>query len=272
MLDSLLVLVNGDATTVATTTKERLEGIEARLTSIDERLGIAHPVKRPSLWTRIGEHKVVAGLTVAAIIAACGLIVNAFHSQANQYLDNRIHIQVSPVTNQLSIIDGRTSHIEGELSVLRAELVGQKYSSVKPQALKEHRDELNRVKTTLAKLPPTSPGYWPAAFQVIQLFSQSNFIDMNKIGGQIEFSDVSSRPAGRFGVTQNRRVFLRNHVEGLVFKDCIVSFDPTVELVNDVFINCVFILPAQESPSKPLQEIGKILLASDLAKVILNAS
>jgi hypothetical protein len=71
---------------------------------------------------------------------------------------------------------------------------------------------------------------------------------------------------------ENQRVVLKNHIEGLVYKNSIIRFESNVELVNDVFINCVFILPAQENPPKPLQEIGKTLLASDLARVTLNAS
>jgi hypothetical protein len=154
-------------------------------------------------------------------------------------------------------------------------LVSQRYSAVPPKELKAHVEELKQVKTSLAQLPTTSPGYWPAAFQVIRLASQSNFADFDKIAaqrGESSYSNVSSRPPGAFGITTGQRVFLKNHVEGLVFKDSIIRFDPSVELVNDVFINCVFLIPVQENPSKPLREIGKTLLASDLAKVTLNAT
>jgi hypothetical protein len=69
------------------TNKERLDGIEARLTSIDEHLGIASTIKRRSLWNKAGGHKVVAGLIVAAIIGLCGLVASAFHSKSNEYVD-----------------------------------------------------------------------------------------------------------------------------------------------------------------------------------------
>ena len=71
---------------------------------------------------------------------------------------------------------------------------------------------------------------------------------------------------------ENRRVVLKNLIQGMVFKNSVVRFEPSVRLVNDVFINCVFILPTAENPPKALQEIGKTLLASDLVNVTLNAS
>jgi hypothetical protein len=230
--------------------------------------------KGMSWWVRIGEHKVIAGLIVAAIIAVCAWAQSALHSQANEYVDGRIGNQVKPISTQLTTINERTSRIEGTLAVLQAQLVAQKYATVPPKELKAHSEELKQLKTTMAQLPPTSSGYWPLVFQVIQLASQSTFADVDKIAaqGQSEYSNVSSRPPGGFGVIENRRVILKNHVEGLIFKNCIIFFDPTVELVNDVFINCVFMFPTQENPSKPLQEIGKTLLASDLSKVTLNAS
>jgi hypothetical protein len=177
-------------------------------------------------------------------------------------------------TDAIDHIEEKLVSIEGTLTLLQAQIVSQKYSAVRPKELKTHVEELKQVKTALARLPTTSPGYWPTAFQVIQLASQSNFADFDKIAvqGESSYNNVSSKPPGGFGVTTGRRAFLKNHVEGLIFKDSIIRFDPSVELVNDVFINCVFLLPVQENPPKPLQQIGKTLLASDLAKVTLDAS
>lgn len=210
-------------------------------------------------------------VTVIGIFVALLALAGAGWNYAFSRVGSEAQFQTH-TTDTITRISERLTSIEGKLTLLQAQIVGQKYSGVPPKELKSHAEELKQLKTSLAQLPTTSPGYWPAAFQVIQLFSQSNFIDLDKVVGKSEFSNVSSRPPGSFGVTENRRVFLKKHVEGLIFKDCIIYFDPTVELVNDVFINCVFILPAQENPSKPLQEIGKTLLASDLSKVTLNAS
>ena len=58
-------------------------------------------------------------------------------------------------------------------------------------------------------------------------------------------------------VERRKNILLRKSVSGLS---------------NDLFVNCVFILPWQENPSKTLQQIGTTLLAADLSKVTLNAS
>jgi hypothetical protein len=270
MQDFLLELDEGDATA---TTKERLDGIEARLNAIEKHPGVIAPVNRTSLWARAGDHKVVAGLIVAAIVGVCGLIIGAFHSQANEYLDGRIRAQVAPVTNLLTTVDERTSRIEGELIILRAELVAQKYSAAKPKDLKGHGDELRGIKNNLAQLKPNSPGYWPAAFQLITLASQATS-EVEKAAEKQEnvFNDVQGTKIGAV-VVANNRVVLKNLIQGVIFENSIVRFDPSVRLVNDVFINCVFIFPPNvQTPPTILQEIGKALLASDLSKVTLNAS
>ena len=189
-------------------------------------------------------------------------------------MDGRIRSQTDPLASKLTTIDERTSQIEGELKILHGELIAQKYSAVFPKDLKLHRDELKQVKTALAELPlKTSPGYWTVSFQIITLFSKANF-DVKKVALEPESSldNVASNPPGLIKVRDNARFVLRNLVQGITFKNSIIRFDPSVRLVNDVFIDCVFLFPVMEPPPKPLQEIGSELLASDLSKVTLNTS
>jgi len=257
------------------TNKERLDGIEARLTSIDEHLGIASPVKsRFSLWNKAGDHKIVAGLIVAATVALCSFIASGFHSKSNEYVDGRIRTQLSPVSTQLFTIDERLSRMEGALSVLRAEAVAAKYVKAPEKELKAHHDELKDIKDRLAQSKPDVPGYWPATFQIITLFSRATFgVEKVAAGPESSFSDVVSNPPGAISPVQNGRVVLKNLIQGMVFKNSIVRFDPSVRLVNDVFIDCVFIFPSTgETPPARLQRIGETLLSSDLSKVTLNAS
>jgi hypothetical protein len=256
------------------TNKERLDGIEARLVSIDKHLGIASPVKSRSLWNKAGDHKVVAGLIVAAILGLCSLVASAFHSKSNEYVDGRIQTQLSPVSAQLSSIDERLSRTEGALSVLRAEAAAAKYVKSPEKELKTHHDELRDIKDRLAQSKPNVPGYWPAAFQIITLFSRATF-DVEKVaaGPETSYDNVVSNPPGIVASTENSRVVLKNLVQGMVFKNSIIRFDPSVHLVNDVFINCVFIFPSTgETPPARLQRIGETLLSSDLSRVTLNAS
>ena len=145
----------------------------------------------------------------------------------------------------------------------------------RPKRLKSHRGELNNIKSKLATLPNNTPGYWPISFQIISLASRatSELENVAQQPGESSYDNVSSNPPGvGFGPIENRRVVLKNLVQGMIFKNSIVRFDPSVRLVNDVFINCVFILPTEENPPKALQEIGKTLLASDLSNVTINAS
>jgi hypothetical protein len=225
----------------------------------------------PRGWRKVQQFLPLVG--VLGILVALLALAGAGWKYAFSRVESEAQFQTH-TTETLTRTAERLTGIEGTLTLLQAQIVGQKYSAIPPKELKTHTEELKHLKTALAQLPPTSPGYWPTAFQVIRLFSQSTFADMNKVAaqGESEYSNVTSRPLGGFGVIENRRVVLKNRVEGLIFKDSIIRFDPSVSLVNDVFINCIFLLPIQDNPSKPLQEIGKTLLASDLSKVTLNAS
>jgi hypothetical protein len=252
--------------------RNKVSELVGEITGIKEEL---KGLSKPSIWTwgYWEEHK--AKLTV--ILFALAVLWYVY----GLVLDSHVGVAFHPLQQQAQKLDGDIQHLTGIVSTLQTQVTALqtqvsalRYSAIPPKELKAHVEELKKLKNTLAQTPPTSPGYWPAAFQVIRLFSQSTFADIDRLTAAREssYSNVTSRPPGLMGVATNQRVFLKNHVEGLIFKDSIIRFDPSVELVNDVFINCVFLLPVQDNPSKPLQQIGKILLASDLSKVTLNAS
>lgn len=254
------------------TTKELLQGIEDRLNTIEQHLGIKPAVKRMSLWTKAGEHKVVAGLIVAVILGAFSLIAGAFHSQVNEYMDGRIHNQIMPITNQLISIDERTSRIEGEISILRIALAAQKYSAITPRDLKGHTDELKGLKNDLAQLKPNTPGFWPTSFQVITLLSKATSSAEPK-HPLLDLTDISGSGKELFKYPPGSVLRLYKVIENITFKDAIVYLDSNVILRNVTFINCTLILPETQTLPKPLEEIGSQLLsASDLSKITLNAS
>jgi hypothetical protein len=231
--------------------------------------------RKLSLWALIwGERAWTIPTTIMLLLAAMSGTAYISSLILDSHIQTAIQTTVAPLQKDIQRIDGDLREIKGMLSVLRTEIAAEKYSKIPPKELKAHSEELKRLQKTLANLSPSSPGYWPTAFQVIQLASQSTFADWDKIAamGETVLSNVTSRPPGAVVFAPNKRFFLQNHVEGMIIKNSIVRFDPNVELVNDVFINCVFLIPVQENPSKPLQEIGKTLLASDLSKVTLNAS
>lgn len=258
------------------TTKERFEEIESRLSEIEKHLGTRKEVssKRFSFFSWFWkERNWSIPMAVVLVGAVGGSAIYVAGLEVDKHIQSAVTTGIAPLQKDIQRIDGDTREIKGILAVLQTRVAVQKYSAVPPKELKTHSEELKQLKTTVAQASPSTPGYWPIAFQVIQLASQSTFTNWEKLARRESvFDNVSSRPAGGFGVRENDRAFLKNHVEGLIFKNSIIRFDPNVELVNDVFIDCVFILPVQENPSRPLQQIGKTLLASDLSKVTLNAS
>jgi len=214
----------------------------------------------------------LVGTAITVVLALVALVVTiAIFAGSNINRDAEFR---GSVDQRLKSIEQTLSAIQNRLGLVQAQIVTQKYAAVPPKELKAHSEELKQLKTTVAQASPGTPGYWPIVFQLIQLASQSTFADWDKIKtqGETQYDNVGSKPPGAFGVMENQRAVLRNHVEGLTFKNSIIRFEPNVELVNDVFINCVFLLPVQDNPSKPLQEIGRTLLASDLSNVTLNAS
>jgi hypothetical protein len=221
-----------------------------------------------STWAYWEDHK--AKLTILLALLAVTWYVYGL------ILDSHIGSAIHPLQEQTNRLDGDIRNLTGIVSVLQSQVFALRFSAIPPSELKSHVEELKKLKTSLAQTPPVSPGYWPAAFQVIELFSQSAFtgVDLQSIMSRQEssFDNVGSNPPGGMSPVENSRVVLKNLIQGMVFKNSIVRFDPSVRLVNDVFINCVFIFPAAQNPSRPLQEIGKTLLASDLSTVTLNAS
>jgi hypothetical protein len=225
----------------------------------------------PYGWKKLQQLLPLAAV-IGIFIALLGL-AGAGWNNAFSRLEKETRFQTQ-TTDTLVQINGSITGLRESLTLLQAQFAAQKYSTIPLKELKPHRDELAGVKKSLASIPQEIPNFWPTAFKIIELLSQSSFADFDKIAAQQESQIVSttSNPPGGIGTAPNTRFFLKGHVEGLTFKHSIIRFDPDVELVNDVFIDCAFILPIQGNPSKPIIEIGRTLLASDLSKVTLNAS
>jgi hypothetical protein len=214
--------------------------------------------------------------SVPATLVILGAIGTAVWFVGGLILDKHVQSAVTtangPLQNDIHRVDGDVQQVKALVNVLQAQIAAGKYSVVPEKDLKSHRDELNSVKSKLVTVPNNTPGYWPVAFQIISLVSKAT-------SGASELADtrettidnVLSNPGG-IGPFRHGRYVLKNKVGGLTFINSIIRFDPSVLLANDIFINCVFILPAEEAPPKVFQEIGKTLLASDLSNVTINAS
>jgi hypothetical protein len=204
-----------------------------------------------------------------AIVAICVALGNALWNNVATEATFR-----GTTTQKLKDIDDQISAINSTLKVLAAQSTVARFSSLPPKELKSHEAEIQQVKSSLAKAANTTPGYWSTAFQTINLASKSaSSLNFSKLLNTPE-STISNVKGERIGGLKMgpARVVLSGHVEGVIIHDSIVRFDPNVVLVNDLFINCVFVLPPDLQLSSPVKEIVNTLLASDIKDVRLNAS
>ena len=180
-------------------------------------------------------------------------------------------------SQQLKTIEQRLSGLESTLNFLRAQTVAQKYSAIPVVELKKHQSELATARQTLSRIPPDTPNFWPASFQIITLLSQAQ---ATRVVETVGLKPVETVDNGHFlripGIitlaVHDKNILLKNSISGVEFYDSVIHFDPSVKLTNVAFVNCVFIFPLEENPPKSLQQIGTTLLASDLSRVTLNAS
>jgi hypothetical protein len=129
------------------------------------------------------------------------------------------------------------------------------------------------MKTKLAVVNEDTPGFWPASSQMIQLLSKA----MSNISSTPTANIVIDKMDGSDPDLQSFRannVLLKNRVAGVTFINSIVTFDPSVSLAHDRFINCVFAFPSVgqfQKPPESLRKVIKLLLASDLANVTVKS-
>lgn len=166
------------------------------------------------------------------------------------------------------------SRIDERLKLIPAQIAAVRYSTAPPKELKAHRDELADLKRSLANIPPDTPNFWPTSFQVITLLSKTISGIKPSSKPEVDLTDVSGVNFGKNLVfPPGTRVFLHKRIANSVFTDTVVRFDPNVILENVTFVNCILIFPELQQPSKPLQNIGNVLLmASDLSNITIPAS
>jgi hypothetical protein len=208
-------------------------------------------------------------------LTVLGLIVSGIWYVGGIILDAHIGIVLKDTTNDIATIKGNVGDIQSSITVLRAQVTAQSIAAVPRLDLKKHSGELQQARASLAAVngSNTTAGFWPVSFQIINLLSQANSSLMISDQQESSLDDVSSNPPGGISPITNRRVVLRNLVGGITFVHSIVRFDPSVKLINDTFIDCIFIFPdSMANPPKPLREIGTALLTSDISRAIITAS
>jgi len=217
----------------------------------------------PHGWRKAREFIPLAGI-LAVFIGLLALAGSGWN-YAFSRVDKEARFEQSTTDN--------LSRINEALKLIPTQIAVAKFSSVSPQELKQHKDELASARNSLRSVPRNVPNFWPTTFQVITLLSQatSNPTTQNEQKEGVMDNVVSNSPNGVSPVT-NSRVVLKNSVAGITFINSIVRFDPSVRLANDTFINCVFIFPSEANPPTNLQQIGSELLAADLSHAIIKGS
>jgi hypothetical protein len=202
----------------------------------------------------------IVGTNIAIIFALLAMTLTAAY-----YAFSRVSKEATFEANTGTRLDT----IEAALKLISAQIVVAKYSSIPPQELKVHRDELNGVKQRLASINRNTPNFWPTTFQVINLLSKaaSPIVAQHPI---MDLTDVSGITPNVIGYPPGSVIKLHKRIENSTFTDAIVYLDSNVILHNVTFINWTLVLPEVQNPPTPLQEVGNQLLsASDLSHIVL---
>ncbi len=219
----------------------------------------------------------LVGPSIAAFIALLGITFGAiYYSVANVKEETAFRtgttIKLGGFDTRLGNIDTRLDKIDSALALLQGQFATLKYANLPKTQLKTYQKELTSVKNGLASAGKDAPGYWPVSFEVIELLSKSlSGIEPNS-RPETTLDDISGFTPQTVKLPPGTRYVLKNKISNSVFQDAVVRFDPSVQLENVTFINCVLILPIQINPPPNIQRIGESLLASDLSKVTVRGS
>ena len=136
-------------------------------TAIGERLN-------PHGWRRLGLFfKTWIPLAGAiSIFLALLALAGAGWNFAFTRVDKEARFQTQTASD-LGQINKMLAGLQSSVTLLQAQFASSRYSAAPIKDLKKHRDELNTIRNSLAQTPQSTPGYWPAAFQIITLASKA---------------------------------------------------------------------------------------------------
>jgi hypothetical protein len=281
MQEFVIDLDTGDC---VASTRERLDALEQQLgiikptastppTSAAKNAAPRTRNRQPWIWKQ-------RNWLFGAIATIAVVVVPHFAAlEIDRHIDDRLETPLGSMKDDLKGIRsdiqkniGDIRELKGIVSVLQVPAIASRLSKLPVAQLKSSQNELKKIKANLAAAPKDTPNLWPASFQVITLLSQAMY-QLETVGRQplSELNNISIKGFGRGGVMSGQNVLLKNTIEGWTFENSVIHFDASTKLVNVQFKNCVFIFPAEPNPPKSLQEIGTVLLASDLQTVKVTA-
>jgi hypothetical protein len=206
----------------------------------------------------------ILGTNIAVILALLGMTLTSAY-----YAFSRVAKEAAFETKTSDRLD----KLEGLFAVAEAQAITDKYSSLSPEELQTHRNELRQAASNLLKASKDTPNFWPVSFQIITLLSKTNFnVEISELPEVVMDGNSHMKFIGPPGATRLPQVLLKNSISDALFERVVVRLDPSVRLTDVVFISCVIILPTEQVPAQPLQKIIRTLLASDISRVEIKAS
>jgi hypothetical protein len=250
-------------------TKKDLTSLAESVTAISST--VERLVNKKSRWAKLAEWfwaernwSIPTSLGVLAAIGAWVAWITVLW--LGPFIDRRIE----PVSKGIMALEKRVGYLEGKDGIRAARAVVEDLKTLPVDAIKKHSAQLLEAKRQLSDVKDKrSSDYWSATLGVLRLASiaQSQHIVSLDLKGANHIEKVSGVD---FGVGNSH--ILKGPVSNCTFKDSVIVFEPDIILINDLFINCVFLLPTEiDNPSPQLKGIGQQLLAAtNLADVRLT--
>jgi hypothetical protein len=221
-------------------------------------------LNRPSFWSKVWVER---NWVIPTALLVFGCLCSGIWWIGGLAFDHRFNSDLGPLSGDVHAVYGDVRQLAANVSDLQNQIAILRLSAIPTHELKNHVEELKRIKTTLSQTPKGTPDYWPTAFQVITLLSRAV---SNPTVTKSSLIENVTGPPGSYAFNSGDFV-LKGVVTGGVFRNSIIRVDPNARLANDRFENCVLVLPYVQNPSEPLQRIGNELLASsDLSNLSIG--
>ena len=108
--------------------------------------------------------------------------------------------------------------------------ISQKLAGAPQAELRDSRGEISAVRASLANARNEVPGFWRSSFEIITLLSKasSTQVDFAKLirARPVVFDDVTFNGVGPISAVMGSNVILKNHVQGMIFRNSVIRFDP----------------------------------------------
>jgi hypothetical protein len=217
------------------------------------------------------------GITLAAVYySISGVRENSeFRAHTNDRLDaieSQVRLLLAPqapstVLKEMGSLNQKAFSMS--LPALR------KVSELPATRVRADPETVREIAFRLRTTNDSSPDYWPTVLQFIQFASAAltpptDIPPPGTASFQAHDMDCRSGPNGKPCVIISHRIVLLDggSVPNSIFDHCRIQFtEKPVNLSGVTFTNCLFEMPTSAGPSPYLQNVTKILLASNLSRV-----